>query len=64
LLVYPAIYAFWREASAEPEVDGALKEENSVSTSTYLELIQFAPAGSQSAINTAKHGIDSGSLAP
>ena len=38
LLVYPAIYAFWRERSAEPEVDGALKEENSVSTSTYLEL--------------------------
>jgi Cu(I)/Ag(I) efflux system membrane protein CusA/SilA len=38
LLVYPAIYAFWRQASAEPEVDGALKEENSVSTSTYLEL--------------------------
>src|SRR6266481_900416 len=38
LLVYPAIYAFWREKSLEPEEDGDLKEQNSVSTSTYLEL--------------------------
>ena len=38
LLVYPAIYAFWREGSLEPEESGDLKEGNSVSTSTYLEL--------------------------
>jgi Cu(I)/Ag(I) efflux system membrane protein CusA/SilA len=39
LLVYPGIYAFWREASLEPDIeDGERKNENSVSTSTYLEL--------------------------
>jgi Cu(I)/Ag(I) efflux system membrane protein CusA/SilA len=38
LLVYPSIYAFWREGSLEPEVDDGLKEDRPVSTSTYLDL--------------------------
>src|SRR5215470_11169447 len=37
LLVYPAIYAFWRQGSTEREADRATKESNSIST-TYLEL--------------------------
>jgi copper/silver efflux system protein len=38
LLVYPAIYAFWREGSLEPEAEVGTDEGKSVSTSTYLEL--------------------------
>jgi Cu(I)/Ag(I) efflux system membrane protein CusA/SilA len=38
LLVYPAIYAFWREGSLDPEEEGALQESNSISTKSYLEL--------------------------
>jgi Cu(I)/Ag(I) efflux system membrane protein CusA/SilA len=37
LLVYPAIYAFWREGSLDPE-EAAVKESNSISTTSYLEL--------------------------
>src|SRR5215469_6060642 len=38
LLVYPAIYAFWKEGSLEREADRATKESNSISTTSYLEL--------------------------
>jgi copper/silver efflux system protein len=38
LLVYPAIYAFWREGSLDAEPEGAPKESNSLSTTSYLEL--------------------------
>jgi Cu(I)/Ag(I) efflux system membrane protein CusA/SilA len=38
LLVYPAIYAFWKEASLDPEAEGATKEGNSLSTTSFLEL--------------------------
>jgi len=37
LLVYPAIYAFWREGSLDPE-EASVKESNSISTTSYLEL--------------------------
>jgi Cu(I)/Ag(I) efflux system membrane protein CusA/SilA len=36
LLVYPAIYAFWRERSLDPEAENA--EERRSGSSTYLEL--------------------------
>jgi copper/silver efflux system protein len=36
LLVYPAIYAFWRERSLDPEVENA--NEKRSASSTYLEL--------------------------
>jgi len=36
LLVYPAIYAFWRERSLEPDAEGTT--ENTSVSSTYLEL--------------------------
>jgi Cu(I)/Ag(I) efflux system membrane protein CusA/SilA len=37
LLVYPAIYAFWREGSLDPQREEGLEVGSSVSTS-YLEL--------------------------
>jgi len=36
LLVYPAIYAFWRERSLDPEAENA--DEKRSASSTYLEL--------------------------
>ena len=34
--MYPAIYAFWREGSLEPDAEGTT--ENTSVSSTYLEL--------------------------
>jgi Cu(I)/Ag(I) efflux system membrane protein CusA/SilA len=38
LLVYPAIYAFWRQGSTEGESEEASEEGKSLSTTRYLEL--------------------------
>ena len=38
LLVYPAIYAFWRQGSTEGESEEASEEGKSLSTTSYLEL--------------------------
>jgi Cu(I)/Ag(I) efflux system membrane protein CusA/SilA len=38
LLVYPAIYAFWREGSLNADAEPAREESNSVSARSYLEL--------------------------
>jgi Cu(I)/Ag(I) efflux system membrane protein CusA/SilA len=38
LLVYPAIYAFWRQGSIEGESEEASEEGKSLSTTRYLEL--------------------------
>jgi copper/silver efflux system protein len=38
LLVYPAIYAFWREGSLDPGPEGSVKETSSISTTSILEL--------------------------
>jgi Cu(I)/Ag(I) efflux system membrane protein CusA/SilA len=38
LLVYPAIYAFWREGSLNADAEPVREESNSVSARSYLEL--------------------------
>jgi copper/silver efflux system protein len=38
LLVYPAIYAFWRGGSLDPEAEGAVQKSRPISTTSYLDL--------------------------